>query len=123
MTDAAEYRRHAQDALARDNLELAVVYLQNAVRQDPHDRESHLTLGRLLRLAGQGERATACYRACLERFPGDSVTRMGLAALGQKPAPDRLPDEVVLYVFDRNARAYESNYERLRIQEAIMRME
>ena len=102
MTSAADYRRHSADALERGNLDLAVAYLQNALRQDPGDRETYHTLGRLLRMAGQGDGAAECYRACLDRFPGDSVARMGLAALGREPAPDRLPDEVLLYVFDRN---------------------
>ncbi len=124
MTSAADYRRHSADALERGNLDLAVAYLQNALRQDPGDRETYHTLGRLLRMAGHGDSATECYRACLERFPGDSVARMGLAALGQEPAPDRLPDEVVLYVFDRNAAAYESNMEGLayRIPETLTPM-
>ncbi len=124
MTDAAEFRRHSQDALARGNLDLAVAYLQTALRQDPADRESYHTLGRLLRLAGRGESAAAWYKACLHRYPDDSVARMGLAALGQGPAPDRLPDDVVLYIFDRNANVYESNMEGLayRIPETLTPM-
>ena len=56
-----------------------------------------------------GEEAVACYRACLERHPDDSISQVGLASLGELPAPPRLPDEIVLHVFDTNASGYEEN--------------
>lgn len=113
MIAAAEYRKHSQQALARGNVNLAVAYLESALRQDPADRECYHAVGRLLRLTGRSERAIAWYRACLRRYPGDSIAKMGLAALGQEPPPDRLPDDVVLYLFDRNAGAYEFSMEEL----------
>ena len=124
MIGAADYRRHSDDALARGNVDLAVAYLENALRQDPSDRESYYAVGRLLRMAGKGDNAAAWYRACLERFPSDSVARMGLAALGKAPAPARLPDDVVLYVFDRNATVYDASMEALeyRIPETLTPM-
>lgn len=107
MIGASEYRRHAQDAFARGNIDLAIAYLENVLRHDPSDRESYYTIGRFLRMSGKAEPAARWYRACLERFPGDSIATVGLASLGAGPPPERLPDAVVLYVFDRNALTYD----------------
>ncbi len=109
MIGAADYRRHAQEAFARGNIDLAVAYLENALRQDPSDRESYYAIGRFLRMSGKPEPAARWYRECLAQFPDDSVATMGLAALGEIPPPERLPDDVVLYVFDQNARVYDEN--------------
>lgn len=109
MIGAADYRRHAQEAFARGNIDLAVAYLENALRQDPSDRESYYAIGRFLRMSGKPEPAARWYRECLVQFPDDSVATMGLAALGEIPPPERLPDDVVLYVFDQNARVYDEN--------------
>ena len=45
----------------------------------------------------------------VDEFPDDAVAPMGLAALGEIPPPPRLPDDVVRYVFDGNARVYDEN--------------
>ena len=109
MTDAAMYWRQAQEALENGNTGLAVACLENAVRQDPAELEAYRALGRILRHAGRPDEAATWYRRCLEIAPADAVATMGLAALGQGPVPERLPDDVVLYVFDRNAESYEAN--------------
>lgn len=109
MIDAAVYWRQAQEALERGNTGLAVASLENAVRQDPADVEAYRALGRILRCAGRPDEAATWYRRCLEIAPTDAVATMGLAALGQGPVPERLPNDVVLYVFDRNAESYEAN--------------
>jgi predicted TPR repeat methyltransferase len=109
MIGAAEYRRHAQEALARGNIDLAVAYLEIALRQDPADRESYYAIGRFLRMSGKAGPAAHWYRECLRQFPDDAVATMGLAALGEVPPPPRLPDDVVRYVFDGNARVYDEN--------------
>ena len=109
MIDAAEYRRRAREALEQGNAGLAVTCLENAVREDPADLETYRTLGRILRLAGRPDDAAAWYRRCLAIAPNDAIATMGLVALGQAQAPERLPDDVVLYVFDGNAGSYEAN--------------
>ena len=107
--DAAVSWRHAQEALESGNTGLAAACLENAVRQNPADLEAYRALGRILRYAGRPDEAAAWYRRCLEIAPTDAVATMGLAALGQGPVPGRLPNDVVLYVFDRNADSYEAN--------------
>lgn len=109
MIDAAEYWRQAQEALEKGDTGLAVACLENAVRQNPADPEAYRALGRILRFAGRPDEAAAWYRRCLEIAPADAVATMGLAALGRGPVPERLPNDVVLYVFDRNAGSYEAN--------------
>jgi predicted TPR repeat methyltransferase len=109
VIDAAVYWRHAQEALERGNTGLAVTCLENAVRQNPADLEAYRALGRILRFAGRTDEAATWYRRCLEIVPADGVATMGLAALGQGPVPERLPNDVVLYVFDGNAESYEAN--------------
>lgn len=109
MTDTAVYWRQAQQALERGNTGLAANCLENAVRQDPADIEAYRALGRILRFAGRPDEAATWYRRCLEIAPADAVANMGLVALGQRPVPERLPNDVVLYVFERNAESYESN--------------
>ena len=109
MIDAAVYWRHAQEALERGDTGLAAACLENAVRQDPADLEAYRALGRILRFSGRPDEAATWYRRCLEIAPADAVATMGLAALGQGPVPERLPNDVVLYVFDRNAESYEAN--------------
>lgn len=113
MSNAAVHRRNAQKALEKGNIGLAVAYLENAAREDPADLEVYRTLGRILRYVGRPDEAAHWYRRCLEIAPGDGVATMGLAALGQGPVPERLPNDVVLYVFDRNAASYEANMRRL----------
>ena len=109
MIDAAMYRRHALEALEKGDTGLAVTCFENAVREDPASLEAYHALGRILRLAGRPHEAATWYRKCLEIAPADAIATMGLAALGQGPVPERLPDDVVLYVFDRNAGSYEAN--------------
>lgn len=109
MIATAMYWRQAQEALERGNTGLAVVCLENAVREDPADLEAYRALGRILRFAGRTDEAATWYRRCLEIAPADAVATMGLVALGQGPVPERLPNDVVLYVFDRNAESYEAN--------------
>lgn len=107
--DAAASWRHAREALESGNTGLAAACLENAVRQNPADLEAYRALGRILRYAGRPDEAAAWYRRCLEIAPTDAVATMGLAALGRGPVPERLPNDVVLYVFDRNAESYETN--------------
>ena len=109
MIDAAAYRLRAQEALEKRDIGLAVACLENAVRQDPADIEAYRILGRILRNTGRPDEAARWYRRCLEIAPADGVATMGLASLGQGPVPERLPDDVVLYVFDHNAESYETN--------------
>jgi predicted TPR repeat methyltransferase len=109
MIEAAVYWRRAQEALEKGNTELAAACLENAVRENPADVEAYRALGRILRIAGRPDEAANWYRRCLEIAPADAVATMGLAALGQGPVPERLPNDVVLYVFDRNAENYEAN--------------
>jgi predicted TPR repeat methyltransferase len=113
VNNATVHRRNAQKALENGNIGLAVAYLENAVREDPANLEVYRTLGRILRYVGRPDEAAHWYRRCLEVAPGDGVATMGLAAIGQGPVPERLPDDVVLYVFDRNAADYEANMRRL----------
>ncbi len=114
MSDPAAYWRSAREAFAQGDIGLALACIENVVRQDPADLEAYRVLGRILRNEGRMDEAAAWYRRCLEVAPGDGVASMGLAALGQAPAPARLPDDVVLYVFDRNADSYEGNMRSLR---------
>lgn len=109
MIATAMYWRQAQEALEKGNTGLAVACLENAVREDPADLEAYRALGRILRFAGRTDEAATWYRRCLEIAPADAVATMGLVALGQGPVPERLPNDVVLYVFDRNAESYEAN--------------
>ncbi len=109
MIDTAVYWRHANEALERGDIELAVVCLENVVRQDPANLEAYRVLGRILRSTGRKDEAAIWYRRCLKIAPADAVATMGLAALGQGPVPERLPNDVVLYVFDSNAETYEAN--------------
>jgi predicted TPR repeat methyltransferase len=113
MIDAGGYWRQAQEALERGDTGLAVVCLENAVRRNPADLEAYRALARTLRYAGRSDEAASWYRRCLEIAPADAVAVMGLAALGQGPVPERLPNDVVLYVFDRNAKSYEANMQSL----------
>ncbi len=110
---AAEFRGQAREALENGNNGLAVTCLENAVREDPTDLETYRTLGRILRLADRPGEAAAWYRQCLAIAPNDAIATMGLVALGQAPVPERLPDDVVLYVFDRNAGSYDANMRNL----------
>ncbi len=109
MINAAEYRRQARQALEKGNTGLAVACLENAIREDPSSLDAYHALGRILRFAGRPHEAATWYRRCIEIAPGDAIATMGLAALGEGPVPGRLPDDVVLYVFDRNAGSYEAN--------------
>ena len=109
MTDTAADWRAAQEAFAKGDIGLAVSHLENVVRMAPTDPEAYRVLGRIFRNAGRLEEAAAWYRRCLGIAPGDGVAAMGLAALGKAPAPERLPDDVVLYVFDRGADSYEAS--------------
>jgi len=116
MNDTARLWRDAQDALARGDTTLGVACLEKVVAAEPGNVEAYRAIGRILRLAGRPDDAAAWYRRCLERAPGDPIATMGLVALGQAPAPPRLPDGVVLYVFDRNAATYEANMRSLGYQ-------
>ena len=101
--------REAQDALGKGDTARAVACLEKVVAADPANVEAYRALGRILRLAGRPDDAAAWYRRCLDVAPGDAIATMGLVALGRAPAPSRLPNEVVLYVFDGNAESYEAN--------------
>jgi len=114
MTDTASHWQSAQAAFAQGDIALAIACIENVVRLNPGDLEAYRVLGRILRNEGRMDEAAAWYRRCLAIAPGDGVAAMGLAALGQAPAPERLPDDVVLYVFDRNADSYEGNMRSLR---------
>jgi len=114
MKETAAYWRTAQEAFAQGDIARAIACIEDVARQDPADLEAYRVLGRILRNEGRMEEAAAWYRRCLEVAPGDGVATMGLAALGRVPAPQRLPDDVVLYVFDRNADSYEGNMRSLR---------
>lgn len=109
MIATAMYWRQAQEALEKGNTGLAVACLENAVHEDPADLEAYRALGRILRFAGRTDEAATWYRRCLEIAPADAVATICLVALGQGPVPERLPNDVVLYVFDRNAESYEAN--------------
>lgn len=109
MTGTAAFWESARAAFAKRDIELAIACIENVVRQDPADLEAYRVLGRILRNEGRMDEAAAWYRRCLAVAPDDGVAAMGLAALGKAPAPERLPDDVVLYVFDRSADNYESN--------------
>lgn len=109
MVNATVCSRQAQEAFDRGDIGLAIACLENAVRQNPADVEAYRTLGRVLRIAGRRDEAATWYRRCLEIAPADAIATMGLVALGQHPVPERLPDDVLLYVFDRNAEHYEAN--------------
>lgn len=128
MTDgtapAALHWRAAQAALARGDIATGIVCLEQVVAADPADLEAYRALGRFLRLANRPDEAAAWYHRCLERAPGDAIASMGLVALGRAPAPPRLPDGVVLYVFDRNAPTYEENMRSLgyRVPEVLLAM-
>ena len=107
--DTAAYWQSAQAAFAKRDIALAIECIENVVRLDPADLEAYHILGRILRNEGRMDEAAAWYRRCLAVAPKDGVAAMGLAAVGQAPPPARLPDDVVLYVFDRTADSYESN--------------
>lgn len=109
MTDTTADWQSARAAFAQGDIALAIACIENVVRLNPSDLEAYRVLGRILRNEGRMDEAAAWYRRCLAIAPGDGVSAMGLAALGQAPAPARLPDDVVLYVFDRNADSYEGN--------------
>jgi len=113
MIDTAAYWRKAQEALESGDTKLAVACLENVVRQDPGNLDAYRALGRILRFTGRPDEAAAWYRRCLEIAPTDGVATMGLAALGQGPVPERLPNDVLLIVFDSNAESYEANMQRL----------
>jgi len=112
MTDTVHWRQ-AQEALAKGDITLAIASLKATVAADPANLEAYRTLGRILRLSGKPDEAAEWYRRCLDVAPRDAISVMGLAALGRGPAPPRLPDEVVHYVFDRNAESYEPNMQHL----------
>jgi len=114
MKETAAYWRSAQEAFAKGDIGGAIALIENVVRQDPADLEAYRVLGRILRNEGRTEEAVAWYRRCLEIAPDDGVARIGLSALGEAPPPERLPDDVVLYIFDRNADSYEGNMRSLR---------
>src|SRR5512140_3658091 len=114
MSDTAAAWQSAQAAFAKGDVALAIACIENVVRLDPSDLEAYRVLGRILRNEGRMDEAADWYRRCLAIAPGDGVAAMGLAALGQAPAPARLPDDVVLYVFDRQADSYEGNMRSLR---------
>ena len=99
----------ATESLRRGDVEGAAHVLERAIRSPDAAAKVFHRLGRLLRSTGQQDRAVACYRKCLERHPDDSISQVGLASLGELPAPPRLPDEIVLHVFDTNASGYEEN--------------
>ncbi|HEY6026147.1 MAG TPA: methyltransferase domain-containing protein [Pseudolabrys sp.] len=109
MTDTAADWQSARAAFAKGDVAQAIACIENVVRLNPADLEAYRVLGRILRNEGRMDEAAAWYRRCLAIAPDDGVAAMGLAALGQAPAPARLPDDVVLYVFDRNADSYEGN--------------
>ncbi len=109
MKVPVDHRRQAMEALQQGKLDEAIASLEKAVLETPGDPELYRAAGRFLRAAGRADEAAAWYQRCLSKFPGDAIATMGLVALGRAPAPPRLPDEVVLYVFDRNAGTYESN--------------
>jgi len=109
MTDRAAQWRAAQEAFAKGDVPRAIACIEDIVRQNPAELEAYRVLGRILRNEGRADEAASWYRRCLEVAPGDGVAAMGLAALGRAPAPERLPDDVVLYVFDRGADTYEGN--------------
>ena len=109
ISDTAAFWESARAAFAQRDFKLAIACIENVVRLNPADLEAYRILGRILRNEGRIEEAAAWYRRCLAVAPGDGVASMGLAALGKAPVPERLPDDVVLYVFDRSADSYESN--------------
>ena len=114
MTDTAAYWESARAAFATRDFEKAIACIENVVQRDPQDLEAYRVIGRILRNEGRLDEAAAWYRRCLAVAPDDGVARMGLASMGKAPAPERLPDDVVLYIFDRHADSYESNMLSLR---------
>lgn len=114
MTDTVAFWESARAAFAKRDIGLAIACIEDVVRQDPADLEAYRVLGRILRNEGRMDEAATWYRRCLAVAPDDGVAAMGLAALGKAPAPARLPDDVVLYVFDRSAESYEGNMRSLR---------
>lgn len=109
MADTTAFWRAAQDALARGDEVRAIASLEQILALDPADLEAYRVLGRTLRMANRPDEAAGWYRRCLDRAPGDAIATMGMVAIGRMPPPPRLPDGVVLYVFDRNAATYEAN--------------
>jgi predicted TPR repeat methyltransferase len=113
VIETSVHWRDAQNALAKGDTALGIACLEKVVAADPANLEAYRALGRILRLAGRPDDAAAWYRRCLEIAPGDAIATMGLVALGRAPVPARLPNEVVLYVFDGNAESYEANMQSL----------
>ena len=97
------------EALQQGNLDLAIASLELALLDTPDDLEVYRAAGRFLRAAGRIDEAAAWYQRCLAIAPADPIAMMGLVAIGHAPVPPRLPDDVVLYVFDRNAGTYDAN--------------
>lgn len=97
----------ADTALGSGDADAAAASLRAAVEADPSRLETFHRLGRLLRATGRADDAAACYERCLEVHPSDRIAELGLAALGKRPAPARLPDDVVLHVFDEGAGDYD----------------
>jgi len=64
---------------------------------------------RLSRFIDDLSGAVLRYQACLAEDPTDEVAAFGLAALGAIPMPRRVPDSVLMSIFDRNAGGYDTN--------------
>lgn len=103
MMDAL--RKALADGAYKAGLDLA----QEILEQNPNDRDIRHLAARLCRALGENERAIAHYRAALEADAKDEVALFGLAAFGLTPPPERMPDSILLNVFDRNAGVYELN--------------
>lgn len=96
----AEALLRAEESLRRGDFDRVEHAFEEAIAADPRAVEVHHRLGRMLRTSGRHDDAVRVYERCLEHHPGDPTAELGLAALGKRPAPERMPDAIVRGIFE-----------------------
>ena len=90
-------------------IQTAYICQLRAAERAVTDSEKWSFLGDLAHILGRRNDARAAYEKYLELEPGDLEVRHIMIALRDEPAPPRVPDECIQYVYRRFAPYFDSN--------------
>jgi len=95
----------------RDGGKIQTAYMcqLRAAERAPEDSEKWGYLGDLAHILGRREDARVAYEKYLELEPDDAEVRHIMVALRDEPAPPRVPNECIQYLYRRFSSFYERN--------------
>jgi predicted TPR repeat methyltransferase len=106
---ADELADFAKRLRSRGKIQTAYMCQLRAAERAPEDADKWAYLGDLAHILGRRDDARRAYEKYLEMEPDDAEVRHIMVALRDEPAPPRVPDECIQYLYHRFASFYERN--------------